>query len=147
MVGGVWFSLTLGRKHRADPKWLLPLICKAGGVTKRDVGSIKIDDTQTRFEIAAGAAEAFAAQIAQTGSLEKGVTISRSDGGPGNPRPAGPPPARQPYKVRTDKGEKLDTGFDFSKPKPKAHKPVNPSTPGEAQAEKKARHFPRKAGR
>ena len=51
--GGVWFALSLGRKHRADPKWLLPLICKAGDVTKRDVGSIRILDTETRFEIAA----------------------------------------------------------------------------------------------
>ena len=57
MVGGVWFTLSLGRKHRADPKWLLPMICKAGGVGKRDVGSIKIQDTETRFEIAADKAQ------------------------------------------------------------------------------------------
>ncbi|RYE07766.1 MAG: DEAD/DEAH box helicase [Hyphomicrobiales bacterium] len=81
MEGGVWFSLALGRKHRADPKWLLPMICKAGGVTKRDVGSIKILDTETRFEIAAEQAASFAAQVAQ-GPVEKGAVITPvSDGG------------------------------------------------------------------
>jgi ATP-dependent RNA helicase DeaD len=76
MVGGVWFTLSLGRKHRADPKWLLPLICKAGGLTKRDIGSIKISELETRFEIAAEKAAAFAAQVSQPGALEKGARIS-----------------------------------------------------------------------
>ncbi len=53
MTNGRWFTLSIGRNRRADPKWLLPLICKAGDVTKRDIGSIKIFDTETRFEIAA----------------------------------------------------------------------------------------------
>ncbi len=78
MEGGVWFTLSVGRKHRADPKWLLPMICKAGGVSKRDVGSIKIDDTETRFEIAADKANGFAARIREPGSVERGVTISPS---------------------------------------------------------------------
>jgi len=75
MLDGVWFTLSLGRKHRADPKWLLPMICKAGGVTKADVGSIKIDDLETRFEIKADKAEAFAARLAGA-RLEKGVRIA-----------------------------------------------------------------------
>lgn len=75
MTGGVWFSLSVGRKHRADPKWLLPLICKAGGITKGDVGSIKIDDTQSRFQITAEAAGHFADKVARDGSGEKGVKI------------------------------------------------------------------------
>jgi ATP-dependent RNA helicase DeaD len=76
MVGGVWFTLSIGRKQRADPKWLLPMICKAGGVSKRDVGSIRIDDTETRFEIAADKAAAFAEQINRPGSTERGIVIA-----------------------------------------------------------------------
>lgn len=82
MVGGVWFSLSLGRKQRADPKWLLPMICKAGGVTKRDVGSIKIDDTETRFEIAADKADEYAAHLKRKGVVEKGITITPARGAP-----------------------------------------------------------------
>jgi ATP-dependent RNA helicase DeaD len=76
MENGVWFTLSLGRKQRADPKWLLPMICKAGGVTKRDVGSIRIEDTQTRFEIAADKAAGFAEQIRQPGATERGIVIA-----------------------------------------------------------------------
>ena len=54
MEGGRWFTLSLGRRQRADPKWLLPMICKAGGITRRAVGSIKIGETETRFQISAG---------------------------------------------------------------------------------------------
>jgi ATP-dependent RNA helicase DeaD len=76
MEGGVWFTLSLGRKQRADPKWLLPMICKAGGVSKRDVGSIRIDDTETRFEIAGDKAADFADRIRQPGSTERGIVIA-----------------------------------------------------------------------
>jgi ATP-dependent RNA helicase DeaD len=86
MVGGVWFTLSLGRKHRADPKWLLPMICKAGGVTKRDVGSIKIMDLETRFEISAERAREFG-EKATVGTLEKGVRIA----------PAGAPTETRSY--------------------------------------------------
>ena len=94
MVGGVWFTLSLGRKHRADPKWLLPMICKAGGVTKKDVGSIKIDDTETRFEIAADKAEDFAQNLTRKGSLERGINIARAGGG--EPRRS-KPPSKPPF--------------------------------------------------
>jgi ATP-dependent RNA helicase DeaD len=76
MEGGIWFSLSLGRKQRADPKWLLPMICKAGGVSRRDVGSIRIDDTETRFEIAADKAAGFTEQINRPGSTERGIVIA-----------------------------------------------------------------------
>ncbi|MCG6114116.1 MAG: DEAD/DEAH box helicase [Mesorhizobium sp.] len=101
MTDGVWFTLSVGRKQRADPKWLLPMICKAGGVTKRDVGSIKIDDTETRFEIAGAKADAFAAQVNQ-GKLERGIVITRGGGGKPShtPRPSHDPRPSAPEKDR-----------------------------------------------
>jgi ATP-dependent RNA helicase DeaD len=56
----VWFRLNIGRERNADPRWLLPLICKAGGVTKAEIGAIKIFDRDTRFEIVAEFADKFA---------------------------------------------------------------------------------------
>ena len=61
--GGAWFRLSIGRRQNADPKWLIPIICRMGGVTKADIGAIRIFDTDTRFEIAAGSAERFAAAV------------------------------------------------------------------------------------
>ncbi len=56
----VWFRLNIGRDRNADPRWLLPLICKAGGLTKSEIGSIKIFDRDTRFQIVADQADSFA---------------------------------------------------------------------------------------
>jgi len=33
MENGVWFRLNVGRERNADPKWLLPEICRQGEVT------------------------------------------------------------------------------------------------------------------
>lgn len=57
---GSWFRVALGRKQNADPRWLVPLICKAGGITKQEIGAIRIFDRETKFEIAHEAAYAFA---------------------------------------------------------------------------------------
>ena len=56
----VWFRLNIGRERNADPRWLLPLICKAGGITKSEIGVIKIFDRDTRFQIVADLADQFA---------------------------------------------------------------------------------------
>ncbi len=85
MQGGVWFTISLGRKHRADPKFLLPMICNAGGVTKRDVGAIRIEAAETRFEIAADKAEAYAEHLRKPGSLERGILIAPAGEPQGKP--------------------------------------------------------------
>ncbi|HEY4394531.1 MAG TPA: DEAD/DEAH box helicase, partial [Polyangia bacterium] len=54
--GAVLFRVNLGGKDNADPRWLLPLICRRGGVTRRDVGAIRIGPNETTFEISGGAA-------------------------------------------------------------------------------------------
>ncbi|AEQ52883.1 ATP-dependent RNA helicase, DEAD/DEAH box family [Pelagibacterium halotolerans B2] len=105
MVGGVWFTLSLGRKHRADPKWLLPMICKAGGVTKRDVGSIKIDDTETRFEIAADKADDFARHVKRGTGLERGITVT-----PAGHKSSKPPRAREGFEPKFKPRPKHKTG-------------------------------------
>ncbi|WP_188410218.1 DEAD/DEAH box helicase [Agaricicola taiwanensis] len=56
----VWFRLNIGRKNNADPKWLLPMICRRGKIGREDVGSIRIFDHDTRFQVATRVAEAFA---------------------------------------------------------------------------------------
>ena len=57
---GAWFRLTLGRAMKADPKWVLPLLCRRGGVTREVIGKIQVLDRETRFQVASDAAAAFA---------------------------------------------------------------------------------------
>jgi ATP-dependent RNA helicase DeaD len=117
MEDGVWFTLSLGRKQRADPKWLLPMICKAGGVSKRDVGSIRIEDTQTRFEIAAGKAASFAEQINRPGGTERGIVIAPAGEVDGIVRQAKPKfrKGAKPGNKPAHRGKAAPTGRDHAR--------------------------------
>ena len=129
---GVWFKLTAGRKERAEPRWLLPLICRLGHVTKREVGSIRIGEAETRFEIAANKAEAFMASVVENGGGEKSIRILPVEPGEGDdfveaaPAPfEGRRPDRKPRKFdkprfdkpRDDKGKYGKASFDGDRPK------------------------------
>jgi ATP-dependent RNA helicase DeaD len=59
MQDGVWFRLNVGRGRNADPKWLLPEICRQGEVTKKDIGAIRVFDTETLFQVDASVAAKF----------------------------------------------------------------------------------------
>ena len=86
--GGVWFKLSVGRKQKAEPRWLLPLICKAGGVTKRDVGSIRISETESRFEISPRSAKLFGASISRGGTIDGSIRITQAEANPTDTAPA-----------------------------------------------------------
>jgi len=62
----VWFRMSLGRRHRADPRWLLPLICRRGHITKSEIGAIRIGDSETMFQIPRASARKFTDAIQKT---------------------------------------------------------------------------------
>jgi ATP-dependent RNA helicase DeaD len=92
----VWFRAPVGRKNNADPKWLIPLICRLGGVSKPDIGAIKIFDRETKFEITAVKAAAFAQAVAQAPANEIKLEPSTPPGA-GPVRDPGPRPAKQKF--------------------------------------------------
>ena len=95
MGDGVWFRLPVGRSKNADPKWLVPLICRLGHVTKKDIGQIRIFDHETKFEIAADAESRFREAVAAAGG--RGEMRVEPSGPPGErPPPRGGPPRRGP---------------------------------------------------
>ena len=96
----VWFRLAVGRSHNADPKWLLPLICRTGHVTKKDIGQIRIFDRETKFEIAKDMAPRFLAAVA-TGPQDK---IRIEPAGPPGPKSGGGEPrsAEKPRRRPND---------------------------------------------
>jgi ATP-dependent RNA helicase DeaD len=61
--GSVWFRAGIGKRKNAEARWLLPMICRRGGIEKQDIGAIRIHDTTTEFEISERVAESFAAKI------------------------------------------------------------------------------------
>ena len=56
-------GLPSGRRKNAEARWLLPMICRRGGIDKDDIGAIRILDTTTEFEISERVAESFAAKV------------------------------------------------------------------------------------
>jgi ATP-dependent RNA helicase DeaD len=70
----VWYSINIGRSRNAEARWLLPMICRRGHVTKFEIGAIRVFDTETRFEIVRSVAERFDAAAA--GSQEDGLRIT-----------------------------------------------------------------------
>ncbi|MEI6441004.1 MAG: DEAD/DEAH box helicase [Alphaproteobacteria bacterium] len=115
-----WFRVTVGRANNADPKWLIPLICRLGHVTKKEIGSIRIFDRETKFEIANIAADKFAGSVKATEADEIKIEPStppggRPEGGGGGPRKSfdsKPPFKRGEGKPPFNKGE----GKPYSKP-------------------------------
>ncbi|MCK8785202.1 DEAD/DEAH box helicase [Roseomonas sp. NAR14] len=63
--GGAWFRMNVGRRGNADPRWLLPFLCRRGHVTRQEIGRIQILDRETHFEVAPYAAARFAAAARQ----------------------------------------------------------------------------------
>jgi len=86
-----WFRLSIGREKKADPKWILPLLCRRGGVTRDEIGKIVILAAETRFEVAKEAAARFAAASRVPDPRAPGVRIepSRAPSGAGAPHPLG----------------------------------------------------------
>ena len=90
--------MNIGAKDNADPRWMLPLICRRGGVTRREVGAIRVGPHETTFEIAGHAAHEFADAAAESDPRARHVVISRADAGPAAPTPAperGPTPREE----------------------------------------------------
>ncbi|PRY24416.1 ATP-dependent RNA helicase DeaD [Aliiruegeria haliotis] len=86
----VWFSLSLGRTQGADPRRILPMLCKAGGITKGEIGAIRIQPDQTFVEIAEASAGPFVEALGPEMTAETGVQVSQLDAAPAFAKPTGP---------------------------------------------------------
>ncbi|MGN6286604.1 MAG: DEAD/DEAH box helicase [Afipia sp.] len=81
MENGVWFRAAIGRQKNAEARWLLPMICRRGGIGKQDVGAIRIFDTHTEFQISAEVLERFA-EKAKRPDKEDNIRIEPLRGAP-----------------------------------------------------------------
>ena len=110
----VWFRINIGRRNNADPRWLLPLLCRRGHVTKQDVGAIRIAGDETRFEIPRALAGRFQSALKRTAGDEDGeLRIEPADGPPQGERGRGPRPGPR-YQPRP------------SRPGGRTHRPRRP---------------------
>jgi ATP-dependent RNA helicase DeaD len=134
----VWFRMDIGRSEGADPRWLLPLICRRGHVTRGEIGAIRIGQAETWFQIPRALADKYAATAARTGQSEgdeEVLVIERSD--------AGPREVARTNRQRRPSRSGNDSGFVKAKPagrafaKPEGGKPG----PGKSAPHKHKRKF------
>lgn len=85
--GSVWFRAAIGRQKNAEARWLLPMICRRGGLNKNDIGAIRIYDAHTEFEIAGTAAEEFSLKIKRAD--KENIRIEPMQAGTQGQTPAG----------------------------------------------------------
>ncbi|WP_051402461.1 DEAD/DEAH box helicase [Lutibaculum baratangense] len=107
----VWFRLSLGRAQNADPKWLLPMICRRGDVDRDAIGSIRIFDGETAFEVASDLAPHFAQAAGRPDGDNVRIEQLGADWRPparsaprGRPRPRSEQPAK-PFR-KSERGER-----------------------------------------
>ena len=105
MPDAVWFRMDIGRKRNADPKWILPMLCRKGGVTREDIGVIRIYDHETQFEISEAVAQNFLIGMRRPGGDQVRVErMDESGGERGRPKKkkfdkrAGPPQQGAPHE-------------------------------------------------
>jgi ATP-dependent RNA helicase DeaD len=126
-----WFRMNVGRQQNADPRWLLPIICRLGHVTKKEVGPIRIFDRDTKFGIVEHAAGRFAASVRRS-SNEEDVRIEPASGGPEGARGKGAPAGGKPPYKGGHKGKPHGEGKAPYKAGGKA-KPYEGKAPGKGK--------------
>ena len=71
----VWFRMNVGRTENADPKWIVPVLCRRGRITNKEIGKIRIFEHETRFEIAMRVAQRFAESVRQPDKADPYIRI------------------------------------------------------------------------
>ena len=112
----VWFSLSVGRRQNAEPRWLIPMLCRSAGMSKREIGAIKMQPEETFVQIAADWADRFVAAIGPDRKLQGNIAVKRIDGMPDLSRAGYQPPApgKKPHRGKA--------AFDPNAPKRKFEK-------------------------
>lgn len=122
----VWFSISGGRAANAEPRRLLPMLCKAGDLTKDDIGAIRIQQTQSYVQILETSVARFLASVGEAMTVEDGAVVTQLAEAPvldskpqGGFKKGGKPPHRGKGRDRDD------TGYTQKPAKPRSSAPID----------------------
>ncbi|MDK3074243.1 DEAD/DEAH box helicase [Sedimentitalea sp. JM2-8] len=136
----VWFSVAGGKKAGIETRRLLPILCKAGNISKDDIGAIRIHYDESYVEILESSADRFLAALGPDMTVEGDARVTRLDRTPdlgGSSKPGAKPFARSP-EHRRGPGRK-ETGPDRIAPRPAPQ----PEPPGPERRKPSAPPSPR----
>ncbi|MDP2493313.1 DEAD/DEAH box helicase [Shimia thalassica] len=86
----VWFSIEGGRDAGAEPRRILPMLCKAGGLSKDDIGAIRVRQDLSYVQILKTSVDGFLAQVGAGMTVENNAKLTRLDKAPDLPDDRGP---------------------------------------------------------
>ena len=134
----VWFSVSTGRNSGAEPRTLLPMLCRMGDLTKDDIGAIRVQQDHSFVEILEASASKFTNALGADMKVEDGAIVTKLDKAPDLPRgrpDRGPKPDRGPRPDRGPKPQRASSYDPDSKPVPRKPRPA-PAEAAEVRAEK-----------
>jgi ATP-dependent RNA helicase DeaD len=134
----VWFRMNIGRGQNADPRWILPLLCRRGHITRNDIGAIRIGPAETHFQVPRAIAGKFSAALKRTAGTdddEEALLIEQSDEAPREAarqnrkggRPGNESAPRYQAKPHRKGFGKPPGGRDDAAPRPKGGKKPGPN--------------------
>lgn len=151
-----WVALSVGRNDRAEARWLLPMLCRAGKLDKAAIGAIRVQDSETFVELTEASLDGFLSTLGPDGVLEEGVSVRVLEGAPvlapaahaprdaagGRPRQSDAAEAQTaPRPPRAKPAEARKTPFKAAEPEKHKARKAKPAKPEFAPADK-----PRKPG-
>ncbi len=141
-----WFALSVGANDRAEARWLLPLLCRAGNLDKSAIGAIRVQPGETHVELAEPAVAGFLKALGADGALDEGITARKLDAAPEASKPARA--QRDDAPRSATKPETRSHAKPKAKPAPKPNRmaqavesgAVTAAKPARAEAPKKPAH-------
>ena len=136
---GAWVKLSVGRNANADPKWLVPMLCKAGGFSRHSIGVIQIGDQGTHVELKPEAVVQLLDAAGADKIIDKSIRVDsaqkpEAETDAGSDQPA----RRQPRGPRRKPAHAARKSTAAPKPKKKRVGPKKPRGPnGEKKRSKK----------
>jgi ATP-dependent RNA helicase DeaD len=114
---GLWFRVALGRNQGIEAKRLLPMLCRAGDITRDAVGAIRIQPDESYVQILETEVPSFEAALGRAMTLADGTQVTRMATAPDLPparergvrdrpttdRPLTDRPTPRPHRGKTER--------------------------------------------
>ena len=114
-----WFSLSVGRRQNAEPRWLIPMLYRHGRIAKGGIGAIRMQPEETFVEIAIDSVEEFLVAIGPNKTIDKGIKVRPIEGVPDFNAPPKERPRRDDKFFADRKPPRRDRDGDAYRPEKK----------------------------
>ena len=104
----VRFQVSWGGEHGADPRRLLAMSCRRGGISSSDVGAIEILGRSSTIEVAREVADDFGRAVTEVDPREPGIRFRLHRDQPSGGEVRGPGPRKGPPKGMQRPGPRTD---------------------------------------